>query len=151
MPDPNVLTAMPEAAARVADAVVRGERVAIFGDYVDGATSAALLARFLRHAGIDPIIHIPDRLFEGYGPNNEAVRALAVDDVRDGLADPGDFAQAPLADDLSERHSQRAEALGRARIGFGAIGITAAQGDPLPEFAQQLDDLGGVNHRQTNA
>ena len=43
-------------------------------DYdVDGATSAALLARFLRHAGIDPLIHIPDRLFEGYGPNIEAV------------------------------------------------------------------------------
>ena len=78
MPDPNVLTAMPEAAARIADAIVRGESVAIFGDYdVDGATSAALLARFLRHAGLDPLIHIPDRLFEGYGPNVEAVRALA--------------------------------------------------------------------------
>ena len=77
MPDPNVLTAMPEAATRIADAIVRGETVAIFGDYdVDGATSAALLARFLRHAGIDPMIHIPDRLFEGYGPNIEAVRAL---------------------------------------------------------------------------
>jgi hypothetical protein len=46
MPDPNVLTAMPEAAGRIADAIVRGEQVAIFGDYdVDGATSAALLAR----------------------------------------------------------------------------------------------------------
>jgi single-stranded-DNA-specific exonuclease len=78
MPDPNVLTAMPEAAGRIADATVRGEKVAIFGDYdVDGATSAALLARFLRHAGIDPMIHIPDRLFEGYGPNIEAVRTLA--------------------------------------------------------------------------
>jgi single-stranded-DNA-specific exonuclease len=78
MPDPNVLTAMPEAAERIADAIVRGETVAIFGDYdVDGATSAALLARFLRHAGIEPLIHIPDRLFEGYGPNVEAVRALA--------------------------------------------------------------------------
>jgi single-stranded-DNA-specific exonuclease len=78
MPDPNVLTAMPEAAARIADAVQRGETVAIFGDYdVDGATSAAVLARFLRHAGIKPLIHIPDRLFEGYGPNVEAVRALA--------------------------------------------------------------------------
>jgi single-stranded-DNA-specific exonuclease len=78
MPDPYVLTAMKEAAARIADGVVRGEWIAIFGDYdVDGATSAALLARFLRHAGIDPIIHIPDRLFEGYGPNVEAVRALA--------------------------------------------------------------------------
>jgi single-stranded-DNA-specific exonuclease len=78
MPDPNVLTAMPEAAARIADAVQRGETIAIFGDYdVDGATSSALLARFLRQAGNEPMIHIPDRLFEGYGPNVEAVRALA--------------------------------------------------------------------------
>jgi single-stranded-DNA-specific exonuclease len=78
MPDPHVLTAMKEAAERIADAVTRSENVAIFGDYdVDGATSAALLARYLRHCGIAPIIHIPDRLFEGYGPNVEAVRALA--------------------------------------------------------------------------
>ncbi len=78
MPDPNVLTAMPEAAERIADAVMRGESVAIFGDYdVDGASSVALLTRFLRHCGLDPMIHIPDRLFEGYGPNVEAVRALA--------------------------------------------------------------------------
>src|SRR5580658_1955235 len=78
MPDPHVLAGMREAAGRIADAVARGETVAIFGDYdVDGATSAALLARFLRHAGLDPLIHIPDRLFEGYGPNVEAVRALA--------------------------------------------------------------------------
>src|SRR6202030_93289 len=78
MPDPHVLTAMPEAAARIADAVQRGETIAIFGDYdVDGATASALLARFLRQAGNEPLIHIPDRLFEGYGPNVEAVRALA--------------------------------------------------------------------------
>jgi len=78
MPDPNVLTAMPEAATRIADAMTRGESIAIFGDYdVDGATSAAVLARFLRQGGVEPIIHIPDRLFEGYGPNVEAVRALA--------------------------------------------------------------------------
>jgi single-stranded-DNA-specific exonuclease len=78
MPDPNVLTAMPEAATRIADAMTRGESIAIFGDYdVDGATSAAVLARFLRSGGVEPIIHIPDRLFEGYGPNVEAVRALA--------------------------------------------------------------------------
>jgi len=78
MPDPLVLTAMKEAAARIADAAMRAETVAIFGDYdVDGATSAALLARYLRHCGVEPIIHIPDRLLEGYGPNVEAVRALA--------------------------------------------------------------------------
>ncbi len=78
MPDPHVLTAMKEASERIADAVTRGESVAIFGDYdVDGATSSAVLTRYLRQCGIELIIHIPDRLFEGYGPNIEAVRALA--------------------------------------------------------------------------
>jgi single-stranded-DNA-specific exonuclease len=78
MPDPHALTAMQAAAERIADAIQRGDKIAIFGDYdVDGATSAALLARYLRHCGAEPFIHIPDRLFEGYGPNVEAVRALA--------------------------------------------------------------------------
>src|SRR5436853_2269321 len=78
MPDPYTVTQMEAAARRIADAAIRRERVAIFGDYdVDGATSAALLAWHLRHCGLDPLIHIPDRLFEGYGPNTEAVRMLA--------------------------------------------------------------------------
>jgi single-stranded-DNA-specific exonuclease len=78
MPDPNVLAGMPAAAARLAAAFQRNETVAIFGDYdVDGATAAATLARFLRHGGLTPIIHIPDRIFEGYGPNVEAIRTLA--------------------------------------------------------------------------
>jgi single-stranded-DNA-specific exonuclease len=78
MPDPSTVTEMEAAAGRIADAVARAEKVAIFGDYdVDGATSAVLLAWHLRHCGLDPLIHIPDRIFEGYGPNVEAVRALA--------------------------------------------------------------------------
>ncbi len=78
MPDPDTVTDMAVAAGRIADAIQRRETIAIFGDYdVDGATSAAVLARFLRYVGLEPLIHIPDRLFEGYGPNVEAVRALA--------------------------------------------------------------------------
>jgi len=78
MPNPSTLTGMNDAAARMADAVERREKLAIFGDYdVDGATSTALLVRVLRAAGLDPLFHIPDRLFEGYGPNIEAVRKLA--------------------------------------------------------------------------
>src|ERR1700755_1889498 len=78
MPDPYTVTAMEAAAGRIAHAAVRAEKVAIFGDYdVDGATSAALLAWHLRHCGLDPLIHIPDRIFEGYGPNVEAWRGLA--------------------------------------------------------------------------
>src|SRR3954470_8824933 len=78
MPDPHTVTAMEQAALRLADAMMRGEKVAIFGDYdVDGPTASALLARFLRLGGSEPIVHIPDRIFEGYGPNIEAIRALA--------------------------------------------------------------------------
>jgi single-stranded-DNA-specific exonuclease len=78
MPDPHTLTDMEQAARRIADAIQRGDKVAIFGDYdVDGATAAALLARYLRHCGLDPLVHIPDRIFEGYGPNVDAIRAFA--------------------------------------------------------------------------
>src|SRR5262245_58817773 len=82
MPDPHVLADMRVAALRLAEAIIRRETIAIFGDYdVDGATSAAVLGRYLRHCGLRAIIHIPDRLFEGYGPNAEAVRALAAQDA----------------------------------------------------------------------
>ncbi|MBM1174950.1 single-stranded-DNA-specific exonuclease RecJ [Microvirga arabica] len=77
MPDPHKLTDMEAAASRLADAVTRNEKVAIFGDYdVDGACSAALLAEYLRACGVEYAIHIPDRITEGYGPNVDAIRAL---------------------------------------------------------------------------
>ena len=70
LPDPAILTDMEPAAARLAQAAMRGERVAIFGDYdVDGACSSALLAGFLTQGGARPRIHIPDRLIEG-SPDN---------------------------------------------------------------------------------
>ncbi len=78
MPDPHVLTDMEAAANRLADAVANGERVAVFGDYdVDGAAGAALMARFLAHHGTAHEIYIPDRVFEGYGPNAAALNELA--------------------------------------------------------------------------
>ncbi len=73
LPDPSLLADMDKAADRIAGAVMAGETIGLFGDYdVDGATSAAVLARFLHAAGGQTIIHIPDRLKEGYGPNLEA-------------------------------------------------------------------------------
>jgi len=77
LPDPARLTDMEKAARRIADAVIAREPVAIFGDYdVDGAVSSAILKRFLAHYGVAAEIYIPDRLFEGYGPNPEAMREL---------------------------------------------------------------------------
>jgi single-stranded-DNA-specific exonuclease len=76
--DPSELKDMDRGAERLADAIGRGERIAIFGDYdVDGATSAALLSRFLRAVGAtEPLLYVPDRMREGYGPNAPAFQAL---------------------------------------------------------------------------
>ncbi|MER8646980.1 single-stranded-DNA-specific exonuclease RecJ [Mesorhizobium sp. M1121] len=77
LPDPASLTDMGKAATRIAEAVMAKEKVAIFGDYdVDGAASSALLKRFLTHFSVPSEIYIPDRIFEGYGPNPEAMREL---------------------------------------------------------------------------
>jgi single-stranded-DNA-specific exonuclease len=76
--DPSELKDMDRAADRLAGAVAAGERIAVFGDYdVDGATSAALLSRFLRAIGAqEPLLYVPDRMREGYGPNAPAFHAL---------------------------------------------------------------------------
>jgi single-stranded-DNA-specific exonuclease len=83
MPDPSTLRDMDAAASRLADAIEKKEPVALFGDYdVDGAASSALLARFLRHHGAGARIYIPDRLFEGYGPNVAAIEKLIEEGAR---------------------------------------------------------------------
>ena len=74
LPDPSLLKGMDEAADRLARAVVGGETIGVFGDYdVDGATSAALLKRFILAVGGNVDIYVPDRLREGYGPNLPAL------------------------------------------------------------------------------
>ncbi|MEO6361563.1 MAG: single-stranded-DNA-specific exonuclease RecJ [Sphingomicrobium sp.] len=77
LPDPSCFKDMDKGAKRLADAIEAGESVAIFGDYdVDGATSAALLVLLLRGLGGAPIVYIPDRLMEGYGPSGKALVEL---------------------------------------------------------------------------
>jgi len=77
LPDPSSFQDMDKGAKRLADAVQNAETIAIFGDYdVDGATSAALLTLLLRRLGAEPIVYIPDRLMEGYGPSGKALVEL---------------------------------------------------------------------------
>jgi single-stranded-DNA-specific exonuclease len=100
MPDPYVLTDMETAAARLAAAIAGAETIAIFGDYdVDGAASAALFDEFLAAAGAPHIVRIPDRIFEGYGPNIKAIGELA--DAGANLlvcVDCGTTSHAPIAE-----------------------------------------------------
>ena len=77
MPDPDFLTDMKQATSRICDAIQHNQQIAIFGDYdVDGASSSALMSKFLSHHGVNNEIYIPDRIFEGYGPNPDAINTL---------------------------------------------------------------------------
>lgn len=77
MPDPLDMVDMTGAVRRIADAVEADETIGIFGDYdVDGATSAALLVRYLDCIGAKTVVHIPDRRKEGYGPSINALASL---------------------------------------------------------------------------
>ncbi len=140
LPDPASLTDMQKAAARIADAVAKREGVAIFGDYdVDGAASSALLKRFLAHFGLDAEIYIPDRIFEGYGPNPDAMRELVgrgatlIVTVDCGTNSPAaiDAARAAGADVVVLDHHQ---------VG-GALPAAVAIVNPNRE-----DDLSGQGH-----
>ena len=99
LPDPSRFKDMDKAASRFAEAVTRGESIAVFGDYdVDGATSSALLLRFAKALGASLQLYVPDRLREGYGPNIAAMRQLAGDGVKLIICvDCGTTAHEPLA------------------------------------------------------
>lgn len=77
LPDPSQFKDMDKACARIADAIMANEKVAVFGDYdVDGATSSAIFKRFFKSVGTDITAYIPDRMTEGYGPNTKALLEL---------------------------------------------------------------------------
>lgn len=83
LPDPSDLQDMTRAAERFAVAIRNAEPVAVFGDYdVDGASSVALVERFLRAHGQTCATYIPDRLTEGYGPSPDALSGLVEEGSR---------------------------------------------------------------------
>ncbi len=140
LPDPRTFTDMDKAAGRIADAVLRRERVAIFGDYdVDGAASSALLQRFLTHYGIESEIYIPDRIFEGYGPNPDAMRELV-----------GRGAQLIVTVDCGTNSAPSIDAANEA--GAQVVVLDHHQvGGPLPDAVAVVnpnreDDLSGQGH-----
>jgi single-stranded-DNA-specific exonuclease len=140
LPDPSSVTAMDAAAERFAAAISAREPVAIFGDYdVDGASSSALMQRFLRAHGREGEIYIPDRIFEGYGPNAAAIEGLVKKGARLIVTvDCGSTSHEPLA---------RA-----AELGADVIVVDHHQvGEDLPLAAavvnpNRQDDLSGQGH-----
>ena len=140
MPDPFVMRDMEAATERLKRAVERGERVAIFGDYdVDGACSAALLSEFLDACGMDTIVHIPDRVTEGYGPNAEAIAGFAAKGAKLVVTvDCGAVSHEPFEE--------------AARLGLDVIAFDHHQApETLPRALalvdpNRQDDLSGLGH-----
>lgn len=139
MPDPAAITDLEKAAARIVTAIENGEKVAIFGDYdVDGAASSALLWRFFHHFGINAEIYIPDRIFEGYGPNAQALTQLAKSATLIVTVDCGTNSTIAFAE----------ADLGKTQI----VVLDHHQiGGPLPDVAAVVnpnrdDDLSGLGH-----
>ena len=140
MPDPDVLTDMQAAVDRLARAISAGEQVAVLGDYdVDGAAATALLVDYLRAAGLDPAIHIPDRLVDGYGPSLGAVRRLGAGGATLLVTvDCGSTSLVPLDE--------------AARLGVDTLVIDHHQvGAELPRAVAVVnpnrgDDLSGLGH-----
>ena len=76
--DPFMMLDMEKAVDRVVKAIETHEKVAIYGDYdVDGITSSTVLKRFLAERGLETDVYIPNRLHEGYGLNENAIREIA--------------------------------------------------------------------------
>lgn len=98
MPNPLTLKDMDKAAARFLAAIDARQRIAIFADYdVDGGASAALLIIYLRALGLTATLYIPDRIDEGYGPNEAAMAHLGAGHDLIVCVDCGTLSHGPIA------------------------------------------------------
>lgn len=78
--DPYLIADMDKAVEILEDAIQKGERIAIYGDYdVDGITATSIMIRYLKSRGVDCRYYIPDRINEGYGLNEAAITGLKDD------------------------------------------------------------------------
>jgi len=75
LPNPMHMRDMPEAATRLADAIMRQEHIHVFGDFdCDGVSGTAILVEALTHAGARLSSSIPHRADDGHGIGVESVK-----------------------------------------------------------------------------
>lgn len=78
--DPFEMPDMEKAINRIIKAIDKKEKIIIYGDYdADGITSSTILKRFFKDIGVNVDVYIPNRLIEGYGMNEEAIKKIAND------------------------------------------------------------------------
>jgi single-stranded-DNA-specific exonuclease len=115
LPNPNTLIDMEKATLRTVKSIDEKEKIGIFGDYdVDGATSTALLGKYLTELKIPYEIYIPDRKKEGYGPTiksfeeliNNGVKIIFTVDCGTLSFDPIEYAKKKKIDVIVLDHHQ---------------------------------------------
>ena len=98
MPDPSTLLDMDKAAQIFWEAAKSSKKIAVFADYdVDGGASAALLLCWLKDMGLRATLYVPDRIDEGYGPNDEAMTELGRAHDLVVCVDCGTLSHGPIA------------------------------------------------------
>ena len=76
--DPYLMPDMEKAIDRIQKAIENNEKITIYGDYdVDGITSVSILNKFFKEINVETNIYIPNRLSEGYGLNDNAIKTIA--------------------------------------------------------------------------
>lgn len=77
--DPFLFSQMDKIITRLNEAIDEGQPILVYGDYdADGVTGTTILVRCLRELGALVNYYIPNRFYEGYGPNEDAfMQAIA--------------------------------------------------------------------------
>tara|TARA_B100000886_G_scaffold68558_1_gene43232 strand:+ start:14233 stop:15975 length:1743 start_codon:yes stop_codon:yes gene_type:complete len=77
LPNPFIFKDMEEAIKKIYFHIIGKNKITLYGDYdVDGASSCAILSKYLKNLGVDHDIYIPDRVKDGYGPNIKAFEKI---------------------------------------------------------------------------
>lgn len=80
---PFLMVDMDKAVERINTALLRREKIAVFGDYdVDGITATCILVDFLKNRGADVQHYIPRRVEDGYGLSQDAISGLRQQGVK---------------------------------------------------------------------
>lgn len=126
---PDLFSGMPAARALVKKARENKEKVMVFGDYdVDGITSTVLIKDTLSRMGLDVFHHIPHRISEGYGLNEEAVAFARANGIR-----------LVITADCGTSDYKEVEGLRRANIDVIITDHHEAQGACLPASSSLIN------------
>ncbi len=135
--DPARMKDLQKGIYLIADAIQKGKKIAIYGDYdVDGVMSTSILYQTITRCGGKAVFYLPHRQKEGYGLNLKAVESLSAEQVEVLFTcDNGIAALQEIA--LAKEKGMTVVVLDHHEPGF--TGIDAERRDILPKADAIID------------